>query len=218
MTLLLALFSVGIGAGSLLCGSPVARAGGAAHGAAGAIGLSLFALDLWWASPAAGAFPGQGLDALFARAEVWRVVFDLVMIGVCGGFFIVPLYALVQQRSAPAHRARVIAGNNILNALFMVAAAAMGAGLLAAGFRGAAAFLGTACAQRAGRRCAVRPRARLPPTAAPCRRSRDRADGEGASAFVCIRCERTQVGAPQGAEPKMRRIRCGATRMRIAPG
>ena len=111
----------------------------------GAIGLSLFALDLWWASPAAGALaPGQGLDVLFARAEVWRVVFDLVMIGVCGGFFIVPLYALVQQRSAPAHRARVIAGNNILNALFMVGAAAMGAGLLAAGLAVPQLFLVTA--------------------------------------------------------------------------
>ena len=145
VTLLLALFSVGIGAGSLLCGRLSRGRVEPRMVLPGAIGLSLFALDLWWASPAAGAFPpGQGLDTLFARAEVWRVVFDLVMIGVCGGFFIVPLYALVQQRSAPAHRARVIAGNNILNALFMVAAAAMGVGLLAAGFAVPQLFLATA--------------------------------------------------------------------------
>jgi hypothetical protein len=145
VTLLLALFSVGIGTGSLLCGRLSRGRVEPRRVLPGAIGLSLFALDLWWASPAAGAFaPGQGLDALFARAEVWRVVFDLVMIGVCGGFFIVPLYALVQQRSSPAHRARVIAGNNILNALFMVAAAAMGAGLLAAGFAVPQLFLVTA--------------------------------------------------------------------------
>ena len=145
VTLLLALFSVGIGAGSLLCGRLSRGRVEPRMVLPGAIGLSLFALDLWWASPAAGAFPpGQGLDALFDRTEVWRVVFDLVMIGVCGGFFIVPLYALVQQRSAPAHRARVIAGNNILNALFMVAAAAMGVGLLAAGFAVPQLFLATA--------------------------------------------------------------------------
>ena len=61
------------------------------------------------------------------------MLFDLVMIGVFGGFFIVPLYALIQTRSEPARRSRIIAGNNILNAAFMVVAAGLGAGLLAAG-------------------------------------------------------------------------------------
>jgi hypothetical protein len=56
----------------------------------------------------------------------------------------VPLYALMQQRSASAHRARIVAGNNILNALFMVAAAAMGAGLLATGLAVPQLFLVTA--------------------------------------------------------------------------
>jgi hypothetical protein len=63
----------------------------------------------------------------------WRVLADLALIGVFGGFYIVPLYALVQLRSDKAHRSRVIAGNNILNAVFMVAAAAIAIGLLAAG-------------------------------------------------------------------------------------
>lgn len=145
VTLLLALFSVGIGAGSLLCGRLSAGRVEPRLVPLGALGLSLFALDLWWASPAAGALgAAQPLGALLGRPQWWRIVFDLVMIGVSGGFFIVPLYALMQQRSAPAHRARIIAGNNILNALFMVAAAAMGAGMLAAGFAVPQLFLATA--------------------------------------------------------------------------
>ena len=67
-----------------------------------------------------------------------------MMVGVFGGFFLVPLFALVQSRTPKSELSRVIAGNNILNALFMVAAAAMGAGLLAAGFAVPQLFLVTA--------------------------------------------------------------------------
>ena len=134
VTLLLAVFSVGIGLGSLLCERMSAGKVEIGLVPFGAIGLSVFALDLWWASPVAGAF-GTQLDllTLLALPAMWRIVFDLVMIGMFGGFFIVPLYALIQSRSEASHRSRVIAGNNILNALFMVVAAGMGAGLLAAG-------------------------------------------------------------------------------------
>jgi 1-acyl-sn-glycerol-3-phosphate acyltransferase len=61
------------------------------------------------------------------------VLLDLALIGIFGGFFIVPLYALVQQRSNPEHGARIIAANNIMNALFMVVGALAAAGMLAAG-------------------------------------------------------------------------------------
>ena len=71
--------------------------------------------------------------AFLATGTSWRIIFDLVMIGAFGGFYIVPLYALVQVRSDPAHVSRVIASNNILNALFMVVAALFGAFLLQAG-------------------------------------------------------------------------------------
>jgi hypothetical protein len=54
---------------------------------------------------------------------MWRILFDVLMIGMFGGFFIVPLFALIQLRCDPAHISRTIAGMNILNALFMVAAA-----------------------------------------------------------------------------------------------
>jgi 1-acyl-sn-glycerol-3-phosphate acyltransferase len=134
VTLLLAVFSVGIGTGSLLCEKLSGRHVEIGLVPFGAIGLSLFALDLWWASPAAGSLgSGQDIGAVLGHAVSWRVLFDLVMIGAFGGFFIVPLYALVQSRSEASHRARVIAGNNILNAAFMVVAAGMGAALLAAG-------------------------------------------------------------------------------------
>ena len=134
VTLLLALFSVGIGVGSLLCERLSGKHVEIGLVPFGSIGLSLFAFDLWWASPAA-AHAGEALPlaAVLANPLAWRALFDLVMIGVFGGFFIVPLYALVQSRSAPAHRSRIIAGNNILNAAFMVVAAGLGAGLLAAG-------------------------------------------------------------------------------------
>lgn len=65
--------------------------------------------------------------------NAYRVLWDLGLIGLFGGFFIVPLYALIQTRSEPSHRSRIIAGNNILNALFMVASALVSILLLKAG-------------------------------------------------------------------------------------
>ena len=69
---------------------------------------------------------------------------DLVLIGLFGGFYIVPLYALIQERSEPAYRSRIIAANNILNAVFMVASAGVAIGLLAAGLSIPQLFLVTA--------------------------------------------------------------------------
>lgn len=145
VVLLLTLFSIGIGIGSLLCER---LSGGRIELGLvpfGSIGLSLFALDLWWSSPAPGAAAAAlTIGEVLARGENWRALADLVAIGMFGGFYIVPLYALIQRRSEPAHRSRVIAGNNILNAFFMVIAAAMGAGLLAAGASVPQLFLVTA--------------------------------------------------------------------------
>ncbi len=147
--LLLAVFSIGIGIGSLLCER--LSAGRIELGLVpfGSIGLSLFALDLWWGSPVAALASSAStapmpLGELLARPGTWRLLADLVAIGIFGGFYIVPLYALIQRRSDPSHRSRTIAGNNILNALFMVVAAIMGAGLLAAGASVPQLFLITA--------------------------------------------------------------------------
>lgn len=122
MSALLGLFIVGISSGSLLCEK--LSGGDVEIGLVpmGSIGLTVFALDLYFASPASPT-PGLTLGAFFGALENWRIVLDLTMIGVFGGFYIVPLYALVQQRSDASHRSRVIAGNNILNALFMVISA-----------------------------------------------------------------------------------------------
>jgi len=100
----------------------------------GSIGLTLFGLDLFFASPLdlAGEL-AHPLLFLLSQWPVWRVMLDLLLLGLFGGFFIVPLYALVQFRSNEAQRARIIAANNILNALFMVAGALLAIAGLSAG-------------------------------------------------------------------------------------
>jgi len=132
-TLLLATFSVGIGVGSLLCEKMSGRRVELGLVPFGSIGLTLFAIDLWLATRGMSALGQGGLGAFLAVAAHWRVVADILLLGMFGGFYIVPLYALIQERSAPSHRSRIIAANNILNALFIVASAAIAIGLLRAG-------------------------------------------------------------------------------------
>jgi 1-acyl-sn-glycerol-3-phosphate acyltransferase len=151
--LLLTIFSVGVGAGSLLCER---LSGGKVEIGLvpfGAIGLSLFGADLWLASehfgPAAAALhtlAAAPLDAwaLLPQPGMWRILFDVLMIGMFGGFFIVPLFALIQIRCDPAHISRTIAGMNILNALFMVAATGLAILLLGQGYTIPQLFLVTA--------------------------------------------------------------------------
>src|SRR6056297_2079214 len=121
---LLALFIIGISIGALLC-EKLSR-GNVEIGLVpiGALGMTLFGLDLMFASPVRPLLDA-GIGDLLAMDGSWRIVADLLAIGVSGGLFIVPLYALIQSLSENAERARVIAGMNILNALFMVLASAM---------------------------------------------------------------------------------------------
>ena len=142
-TLLLAIFSVGIGVGSLLCERLSGHKVEVGLVPFGSIGLSVFAFDLYFASR--GLQPGglAGIDHFLSVHAHWRVVADLVLLGMFGGFYIVPLYAMIQERSDPAYRSRIIAANNILNALFMVASAAIALGLLKAGLSIPALFLAT---------------------------------------------------------------------------
>lgn len=134
VTVTIVVFSIGVGVGSLLC----ERLSGAQVEIGlvpfGSIGLSLFALDWVIASPRVdGAQALLNLHGLLALHGGVRTLFDIGAIGVFGGFFVVPLNALVQQRSRPQALARVIGANSILNALFMVAAALLGAVGLARG-------------------------------------------------------------------------------------
>ncbi|GAC1631865.1 MAG: MFS transporter [Nevskia sp.] len=133
VTLLLTIFSFGIGLGSLLCerlSGPRVEIGLVPLGS---IGLTVFGVDLYFATLALT--PGRELGALafLHQAGAVRVLADLASIGVAGGLFIVPLYALIQTCSEAGHRSRIIAGNNILNALFMVASAILSIVLLNAG-------------------------------------------------------------------------------------
>ncbi len=133
VTLLLGIFSVGIGVGSLLCEKLSGHKVEIGLVPFGSIGMTLFAVDLWHAS--SGMVPAgmMGLGAFLADHAHWRIMADLFLLAMFGGFYSVPLYALIQSRCEPSHRARIIAANNILNALFMVVASIMAASLLHAG-------------------------------------------------------------------------------------
>ena len=132
-TLLLAIFSVGIGVGSLLCERLSGRKVELGLVPFGSIGLSLFAIDLYFASRGLAGHGLRGVGTFLAAPAHWRIIADLILLGMFGGFYIVPLYALIQERSEAAYRSRIIAANNILNAIFMVASAGIALGLLKAG-------------------------------------------------------------------------------------
>jgi 1-acyl-sn-glycerol-3-phosphate acyltransferase len=124
VTLILTVFSVGIALGSMLCERLSGRKVEIGLVPFGSFGLTLFGLLLWWHS---GGFPEPGVAhswlAVLGYAQAWWVLLDILGLGVFGGFYIVPLYALIQSRTPQGQRARVIAANNILNALFMVVSA-----------------------------------------------------------------------------------------------
>ncbi|MDO6386432.1 MFS transporter [Uliginosibacterium sp. 31-12] len=132
VTTLLGTFIVGIATGSFLCERMSGKHVELGLVPLGTLCISLFAFDLWLASPT-GTPAALTLAGFLAKPASWRILLDMVMIGVGGGFFTVPLYALMQSRSNVAERSRIIAANNILNAAFMVASAGITAGLLAAG-------------------------------------------------------------------------------------
>ena len=134
VTLLLIVFSIGIGVGSLLCERLSGHKVEIGLVPFGSIGMTLFGIDLYFALAAHLQHEPMALLQFLQDAGHWRILGDLFLIGLFGGFYIVPLYALIQIRSEPSHRSRIIAGNNILNALFMVAAAGIAIGLFSLGF------------------------------------------------------------------------------------
>lgn len=127
VTLLLFVFSAGVGVGSLLCEK---LSGGKVEIGLvpfGSIGLTVFALDLAFASPAVPPPDVLSIGQFLGTPGAWRILTDVGLIGLFGGIFIVPLYALIQQRSRAEAVSRVISATNIINALFMVVAALFGA-------------------------------------------------------------------------------------------
>jgi 1-acyl-sn-glycerol-3-phosphate acyltransferase len=133
VTLTIAMFAVGVGVGSLLCERLSGRQVEIGLVPFGSIGLTLFAIDWVLATPRVDPHALLTAHALLALPGGIRTLLDIAAVGVFGGFFVVPLNALVQQRSRPQALARVIGANSILNALFMVAAAILAAVGLARG-------------------------------------------------------------------------------------
>lgn len=136
VTLFLALFSVGIGIGSLLCNRLLRGIVTARFVPLAAVLMAVFCGDLYFASIRVSE-PGDdliGLWGFLANPISWRILFDMMGIAVAGGVYIVPLYAILQARSPKAQRARVIAANNIMNALFMVASSLVTVFLFGIGF------------------------------------------------------------------------------------
>src|ERR1700733_12809681 len=133
VTVTIAMFAVGVGVGSLLCERLSGRQVEIGLVPFGSIGLTLFAIDWVIATPRVDEHVLLTAHALVALPGGVRTLLDIAAVGVFGGFFVVPLNALVQQRARPEALARVIGANSILNALFMVAAAVLAAVGLARG-------------------------------------------------------------------------------------
>jgi 1-acyl-sn-glycerol-3-phosphate acyltransferase len=125
VTFLLTIFSVGIAIGSLLCEKLSDKKVELGLVPFGSIGLTCFGIDLYLATTGLQPQAISSFSVFIQNPINHRVIFDLLGIGVFGGFYIVPLYALIQARSEPSHRARIIAGNNIVNAFLMVLSAAL---------------------------------------------------------------------------------------------
>jgi len=142
--LLLTIFSLGIGTGSLLCEKLSGRKVEIGLVPFGAIGLSLFGIDLYFASLGYTNTASVDFVGVLAQHGTLRILADILLLGVFGGFFIVPLFALIQTRCDPAHVSRTIAGMNILNALFMVGSAGVAVFLIGRGFSIPEMFLTTA--------------------------------------------------------------------------
>ena len=132
-TSLLIAFAVGVGIGSLLCERMSGHRIELGLVPFGSIGMSLFAVDLYFAQPDAQIVAVNSFGEFLLRPGSWRILLDIALLGAFGGFYSVPLYALIQERSDRRHLSRIIAANNIINSLFMVAAAGMSIALLSSG-------------------------------------------------------------------------------------
>ena len=145
-SLLLVVFSIGIGTGSLLCEVLSRRHVEIGLVPLGAIGMSVFAIDLYFAARGLPMSVPMGIASFVAQSAHWRVMADLALLSLFAGLYSVPMYALIQLRSKPTHRARIIAANNILNALFMIASSILAGALLQSGFTIPQIFLFTGLA------------------------------------------------------------------------
>ncbi len=144
VTLFLTIFSLGIGIGSFLCNKLLKGQIKSTYVPVSMLGMTIFGIDLYFAS--VGKTPGMNASLLSAIEFInslanLRVLLDLLLISICSGLYIVPLYAIMQHDSNPHHRARIIAANNVVNALFMVLAAILTLIMLSSGLAISQVFL-----------------------------------------------------------------------------
>jgi 1-acyl-sn-glycerol-3-phosphate acyltransferase len=144
VTFLLAVFSIGIGVGSLACEKLSGRRVEIGLVPFGSIGMTVFAIDLYFASVAFAPMTNGTLSQFLSWPGAWRIVMDLALLSLFAGLYSVPLYALVQTRAERSRVARIVAANNILNAVFMVVASLAATALLGAGLSIPQLFLVTA--------------------------------------------------------------------------
>ncbi len=142
--LVLALFAIGLGAGALLCERLSGHKVEIGLVPLGALGMTVFGVALFFADPMTASGSQLGWLTLLQQPGIWCVVLLLGLTGLSAGLFVVPLFALVQNRTPAEELARVVAGNNILNALLLVVAAIFGWGMLRAGLTIPQLFLVTA--------------------------------------------------------------------------
>ncbi len=131
LTLLLSVFAIGVGIGSIGCASLLKGNVSARFVPIAAVGISVFCWDF-----ASAAIAARGIRSAAEAVTTFagnRMLADLLLLAVCGGLFSVPLYAITQRVAVPKQRSRMVAANNILNALFMVLGAAAAAALAACG-------------------------------------------------------------------------------------
>ena len=134
VTTLFIAFAVGVGFGSLLCERMSGHRIELGLVPFGSIGMSLFAVDLYFAQPVPSPVEFASVAEFLSIGGNWRILADLTLLGAFGGFYSVPLYALIQQRSNRKHLSRIIAANNIINSLLMVLAAIISIAVLKSGF------------------------------------------------------------------------------------
>jgi len=132
-SLLMLAFSVGVGVGSLMCERLSGRRLEIGLVPLGSLGLTIFGIDLFFSTPAHPSPVELDPRALLGAWAGWHVVLDMALIGIFGGLYSVPLYALMQRRTPPEFMSRVVSANSIWNAIFMVAAAGFGALMLKRG-------------------------------------------------------------------------------------
>jgi acyl-[acyl-carrier-protein]-phospholipid O-acyltransferase/long-chain-fatty-acid--[acyl-carrier-protein] ligase len=157
VTLMLADFSVGVGLGSVFCARLLRGEVSARFVPFAAIGISLFTADFALAAIFSGSFHSGALHSgalhnvpeMLASWQGRRMLADLLLLAACGGVYSVPLYAICQEKSAASHRSRMIAANNVLNALAMVLAAIITAGIYAVWHSGPGILIVTAIANLA---------------------------------------------------------------------